>query len=84
MDLEPGVFEFPGSEPKGEIVARGVRRDTAIRGDIGPGSGGNRSTAPLDWYTTFVASDKMKRAVNKGINVVTREAQQGRFTAGDD
>jgi hypothetical protein len=84
MDLEPGEFVFPGSEPKGEIVSRGIRKDTNIRGDIGPGTGNNRSTAPLDWYTTFVASDKMKRAVNKGINVVTREAQQGRFTEGDD
>ena len=92
LDLEPGEFIFPGSEPQGDIVSRGNRRVSptstgpavGIRGDIGPGSGNNRSTAPLDWYTTFVASDKMKRAVKKGINVVTREAQQGRFTEGDD
>ena len=84
LDLEPGEFIFPGAEPKGDIVSRGIRRDSGIRGDIGSESGNNRSTAPLDWYTTFVASDKMKRAVNRGISVVTREAQQGRFTEGDD
>jgi len=80
LDLEPGEFVNPGFEPKGEVVSRGIRRDSGIRGDIGSGSGNNRSTAPLDWYTTYARGGKIAKAVQKGIRVVTREANQGRFT----
>jgi len=80
MDLEPGEFIYPGFEPQGDVVFRGVRRDSGIRGDIDKGGGGNRSTAPLDWYTTYARGGKITKAVQKGIRVVTKEANQGRFT----
>jgi hypothetical protein len=64
MDLIPGVFAYPGFEPKGEVVARGKRRNE-IRGDVS-GRGNNRITAPLDWYTTYMEGGAFKAAVKRG------------------
>ena len=53
MDLEEGIYIDPGTTPLKEYD-RGTRV-SGIRGDlIGNDEGPNRSTAPLDWYTTYV------------------------------
>jgi hypothetical protein len=65
MDLIPGKFFYPGFEPQGNVVARGKRQDD-IRGKIGQGRGNNRSTAPLDWYTTYMEGGAFTAAFNKG------------------
>lgn len=64
MDLEPGDFSYPGFEPNGQVVARGTRQDN-IRGKV-EGSGNNRSTAPLDWYSTYMEGGAFTAAFNKG------------------
>ena len=65
MDLIPGSFRYPGFEPKGQVVARGKRQDN-IRGKIDQGRGNNRSTASLDWYTTYMEGGAFTAAFNKG------------------
>ena len=65
MDLIPGNFRYPGFEPKGQVVAKGKRQDN-IRGKIDQGRGNNRSTASLDWYTTYMEGGAFTAAFNKG------------------
>ena len=65
MDLIPGSFRYPGFEPKGQVVAKGKRQDN-IRGKIDQGRGNNRSTASLDWYTTYMEGGAFTAAFNKG------------------
>jgi hypothetical protein len=65
MDLIPGNFRYPGFEPKGQVVAKGKRQDN-IRGKIDQGRGNNRSTASLDWYTTYMEGGAFTTAFNKG------------------
>lgn len=65
MDLIPGDFRYPGFEPKGQVVARGKRQDN-IRGKIKQGRGSNRSTAELDWFSTYMEGGAFTAAFNKG------------------
>lgn len=67
MDLEPGVF-YADDEPKGKVVAEG-RRNREIRGDITAGEGNNRSTAPLDWFNTYVFGGGMEKSLGKGVRI---------------
>ena len=69
MDLEvpKDNFEFPGYGPEGEILFRGVRPEGGKRGQIEGSGNKNRSTAPLDWYTTYMKGGKMQRRVKQGI-----------------
>ena len=60
-------FKNPGYGPEGDVVSRGVRPEGGRRGEIGRGRGNNRSTAPLDWYTTYVRGGKMRKATEKGV-----------------
>lgn len=63
-------FRYPGYGPEGDVVFRGTRPAGGRRGEIGPrGKGGsdNRSTAPLDWYPTFVNGGKMQKALEAGV-----------------
>lgn len=75
MDKKPAGsdgFIYPGSQPEGDIVFRGTRRNSGIRGDIGPkqkDSPDNRSTAPLDWFKTYVGGGKFQKTLNKGIKL---------------
>ena len=77
MDLEP--YEYPNlaegetlPSPKGSIVSRGYRPKGGMRGEVyEPGFGDdanppNRSTAPLDWYTTYMEGGAFTAAFNKG------------------
>jgi hypothetical protein len=69
LDLEEGVFRgigFAGS-PEGQIVAQGTR-SSGKRGDVTTDAEGEAiSTAPLDWYTTYVNGGEMARALELGI-----------------
>jgi len=62
-------FIYPGYPPKGDIVARGKRPEAGKRGDVGAGRGDSRSTAPLDWYTTFVNGGMMQKALERGVRL---------------
>lgn len=73
MDLEPGDFFYPGFEPAGEEEPRGERKDR-IRGKL-KRPGGNRSTAPLDWYSTYMEGGAFKAAFNKGAKAGFLEAR---------
>jgi hypothetical protein len=64
MDLIPGTFGYPGFEPAGEEQPRGTRQN-GIRGDL-KAPGNNRSTAPLDWYSTYMGGGAFTAAFNKG------------------
>ena len=64
MDLEPGEFTIPRGKmsPQGDVVARGSRPEGAGQ------TGDNRSTAPLDWYTTFAKGGKLEKIMQKTVN----------------
>ena len=74
MDLVAGDFTVPKGirHPEGDIVARGSRPEGGRRGEIGPREAGrdgdNRSTAPLDWYKTFVDGGKLQKIMQKEIS----------------
>jgi len=73
MDLVPAEFVLPPGKrsPEGEVVARGTRPEGGRRGEIGTkekNGGDNRSTAPLDWYKTFVDGGKLDKITQKAIN----------------
>ncbi len=65
LDLEPGAFKKIG-RPAGNVVASGVRQN-GIRGDIVSGDGNNESTAPLDWYSTYLNGGEAKKALGRGV-----------------
>ena len=70
LDLEPGRF-FPRGrpDPRKQPVDTGKRditKDT-FRGELTNGIGNARSTAELDWYTTYIKGGKMKSALRKGF-----------------
>lgn len=71
MDLVPGEFTLPvKSSPEGDVIDRGTRPEGGKRGEIGPkkkDGGDNRSTAPLDWYRTFVDGGKLERIMQKTV-----------------
>jgi hypothetical protein len=74
MDLVSGDFTLPKGKlsPEGDVVARGSRPEGGRRGEIGRRevgqTGDNRSTAPLDWYTTFEKGGKLEKIMQKTIN----------------
>ena len=65
LDIVP--FNPTGAVPNrlGPIFEQGERK--VYRGNIEVGSGGNVSTAPLDWYKTY-ASAKLKKDVQIGFS----------------
>jgi hypothetical protein len=65
-DVEPGVFINPGTEPIKPIDKVG-KRQKGIRGLL-TGSGGNRRTAPLDWFSIYVKGG----AIDKTIEIAMR------------
>lgn len=69
MDLKEGVF-WPKGEPKGSIYAQGVRQPKdapAIRGNVGGNEGFARSTAPKDWFLTYIDGGGLRRSIRNGI-----------------
>lgn len=86
MDLEP--YEYPNlpkgerlPPPKGRIYEMGVRPAGGMRGDVEPLGFGddrpppNRSTAPLDWYSTYMGGGAFTAAFNKGAKAGFLEAR---------
>lgn len=76
MDLREGQFRAIG-EQKGVTVRRGKRNlddnGVGLRGDLG-GTGTNISTAPKDWYMTYINGGGLKRAVESNIRFGFRRA----------
>ena len=65
LDLKEGKFRGIGN-PAGEVVATGSRPIPGRRGDVS-GTGGARSTAPLDWYTSYLNGGGMAKALQDGV-----------------
>lgn len=72
VDVSREDFMYPGYGPQGDVVARGSRPESGRRGDIS-GTGNSRSTAPLDWYPTFVQAGKMQKALERGVKLAKPE-----------
>ena len=64
LDLEEGKFIKIG-RPAGDVVAKGTRLN-GIRGNVS-GDGGAESTAPLDWYTSYLNGGGMQKALERGV-----------------
>lgn len=72
LDLENvprEYFRSPGFGPQGEVVARGMRPENGRRGEVIPGKGNARSTAPLDWYPLYINGGKMQKALERGVQL---------------
>ena len=65
LDLEEGVFRGKGN-PAGDVVATGSRPVPGRRGDVS-GEGSARSTAPLDWYSTYLNGGEAQKALGRGV-----------------
>ena len=65
LDLKEGVFKAIG-EPAGDIVDRGVRSVPGRRGAL-LGDGDATSTAPLDWYSTYINGGGMSKSIEAGV-----------------
>lgn len=65
LDLREGLFKGIGN-PAGDVVETGSRPAPGRRGDVS-GSGGARSTAPLDWYTSYLNGGGMAKALQDGV-----------------
>ena len=65
LDLKEGNFEYPGKEPltPPAEIKRGTRL-SGLRGDLSGTEGPNRSTAPLDWYRTYIQGGGLDKAIN--------------------
>jgi len=72
LDLKEGKF-YPPDEfgPIKEPVKEGRRAPgTTKRGDISADSTGEaKSTAELDWYTTYTAGGGMQKALERGVKL---------------
>lgn len=75
LDLEEGVFRRIG-KPEGRIVAQGTRNGgnvPGIRGDVSTDAEGEAiSTAPKDWYTTYINGGEMAKALELGVKEAFR------------
>ena len=78
LDLRPGEFKKQESEPiqDEDKIKRGVRQKR-IRGNIKEGKGGNLSTAPLNWYTTYIRGGGLERSFEFGVKLGFRNFQRG-------
>lgn len=72
LDLKPGRF-FPRYRlnPIKSPVDTGKRDNTreTFRGELTGSRGNARSTAELDWYTTYVKGGKLKSGLKKGLDM---------------
>lgn len=72
MDLIPGKFSSQKVEPI--KPATEGRRYGDLRGEVALGEGKSRITAPLNWFTTYMAGGQFKRDFNKGVRLGFRNA----------
>jgi hypothetical protein len=71
MDLEEGIFKYPGTPPL--KPAEYGTRVSGIRGNLlNTGKGPNRTTAPLDWFTTYVRGGYIDRTVQVSFDQALR------------
>lgn len=79
QDLVEGKFRKIG-RPDGKVVAEG-RRPTndgglGIRGDIETGDGNAESTAPLNWFLTYIDGGGLAKSLESGVKIgFKREAR---------
>lgn len=71
-DLAPYDPEKPLTDNIKPIVKRGTRAPGGRRGEL-QGSGGNRITAPLDWYSTYVGGGFMDKVIEVTMNGIKRD-----------
>lgn len=71
LDLVEGRFYPPDKfGPIKEPVKEGKRpAGTSKRGDVQEGAGKAKSTAKLDWYTDYVKSGGLQKALEKGVKL---------------
>lgn len=71
QDLEEGKFR-PIGTPKGEVAKEGKRRTNelgfGVRGDL-EGDGDAQSTAPLDWFLTYVDGGGLSKSLANGVKL---------------
>jgi len=60
-DMAPGTFINPGTEPIKPFDKTG-KRQKGIRGLL-TGQGGNRRTAPLDWFSIYLKAGAIDKAI---------------------
>lgn len=79
LDLETGLFippEFEREEPMpGNQLTVGLRTNPGYRGDVEPGGARTdglpaegESSAPRDWYVTYLMGGGMEKALQAGIS----------------
>jgi hypothetical protein len=73
LDLVESSYRYPGFEPI-KIAQRG-KRISGIRGDLSVGSGPNRRTAPLDWYTTYVRGGSIDKRISTYMDQALRNVK---------
>lgn len=73
LDLVESSYRYPGFEPI-KIAQRG-ERISGIRGDLSVGSGPNRRTAPLDWYTTYVRGGNIDKRISTYMDQALRNVK---------
>ena len=73
LDLVESSYRYPGSEPI-KKAQRG-KRISGIRGDLSVGSGPNRRTAPLDWYTTYVRGGSIDKRISTYMDQALRNVK---------
>jgi hypothetical protein len=69
LDLKQGYF-YPNGEPVADrvVVSTGSRPVPGFRGDVS-GSGNRTSSAPLDWYKTYIDGGAMQKDLANGVRL---------------
>ena len=87
LDIEEGRFtppNFPRKErpgnPIGNVVKTGKRDPDSLtlRGQISPGPGGARITAPLFWYNKYLNGGGLQKSVEAGAKFAFKRNPQGK------
>ena len=89
LDIEEGRFtppNFPRKDrpgnPLGEVIPGGTgKRDPdslTLRGQLSPGPGGARITAPLFWYNKYLNGGGLQKSVEAGAKFAFKRNPQGK------
>jgi hypothetical protein len=76
MDLEPGQFIRPDTDPIKSPVAEGDRYGSR-RGEVESGEGDAISTAPLDWYPDYSRGGRLQIDLSRGVTRGFRTGGRG-------